>query len=74
MDYRALSIEERLKLIEAIRETIVADQDQFEITEEQKAELDGRLAEHRADGDPGSPAHEVFERLRRSLQYGGRSD
>jgi putative addiction module component (TIGR02574 family) len=37
------------------------------LTPEQRAELDRRLDAYEADGDPGRPAEEVIEEIRKKL-------
>jgi putative addiction module component (TIGR02574 family) len=58
-----LSVAERIQLVEDLWDSIAADPEALPLTEEQKAELDRRLAEHRADPDPAIPWSEVRERL-----------
>jgi putative addiction module component (TIGR02574 family) len=50
-----MSVDERLALIEAIWDSIVAHPDQIPLTEAQKQELDRRLAAHRADPSKVTP-------------------
>jgi putative addiction module component (TIGR02574 family) len=45
----SLSVEERIRLVEAIWETIVAEPGQPELTDAQKQELQRRLAAHAAE-------------------------
>ena len=45
----SLSINERIRLVEAIWDTISLESDQFEVTEAQKQELARRLAAHNAN-------------------------
>jgi putative addiction module component (TIGR02574 family) len=58
-----MSIPERILLVEEIWDSIVADEGSVEITPEQRAELDRRLAAHDAAPDEGSSWDEVRSRL-----------
>jgi putative addiction module component (TIGR02574 family) len=62
-----LSLEERLKLVEDLWDSIAADQERLPLTREQRAELDERLDEFELDGDLGLPAAEVLAQIRRAL-------
>ncbi len=44
-EIRAMSPEDRIRLVQAIWDTIAADQDHPDLTEAQKQELDRRIAE-----------------------------
>jgi putative addiction module component (TIGR02574 family) len=59
-----LSAAERLELVEELWDSIADDDGVLALTDEQREDLDRRLAE--ADGDPtgGSPWEEVRERIR----------
>ena len=61
----ALPVEERVRLVEAIWDSISAVPDALPLTDWQKEELDRRLAELEADPDAGSSLEEVFARIRR---------
>lgn len=61
----ALPVEERVKLVEAIWDSIASFPDAVPLTDWQRRELDRRLAEVDADPDGGSTLEEVFDRLRR---------
>jgi len=58
-----LSVEEKYELIDAIFDSIDGDDSDFELTAEQKRELDQRRAEHEADPTSGIPWEEVEARL-----------
>ena len=60
-----LSIAERMRLIEAIWDSISAAPEALPLTEWQREELDRRLAEFEADPTSGSSLEEVFARIRR---------
>lgn len=62
----ALPVAERMRLIEAIWDSISATPEALPLTQWQKDELDRRLAEFDADPDSGSSLEEVFARIRRS--------
>jgi putative addiction module component (TIGR02574 family) len=58
-----LPIEEKLRLIEAIWDSIAANSSAVPLTEAQRDELDRRLDELERDGPSGLPAEEVLARL-----------
>lgn len=60
-----LPVAERVRLVEAIWDSISAVPDALVLTEWQKAELDRRLVEYEADPDSGSTLEEVFGRIRK---------
>lgn len=62
----ALPVAERVRLVEAIWDSICAVPEALPLTEWQKEELDRRLAEFEANPDEGSTLEEVFARLRRA--------
>jgi putative addiction module component (TIGR02574 family) len=62
----ALPVAERIRLIEAIWDSIAAAPDVLPLTEWQKQELDRRLAEFEANPEEGSTLEEVFARIRRA--------
>ena len=64
-DYTKLSIPERLSLIGAIWESVVAEGKPIGLTEAQKVEIDRRIAEHRANPDSAIPWEEVKLAARR---------
>ncbi len=55
----SLSIDERIRLVEAIWDSIAAEPGQPELTESQKAELERRLAAHEASPKDSIPWEEV---------------
>lgn len=61
---RSLSVTDRLTLVEAIWDSIAEEQGQLPITDEQRAELDDRIADMEADPHSGSSWEEVKARLR----------
>lgn len=64
---RALPLEDRLKLVEDLWDSIAADRRALPLTEEQKAELDRRLEAFETDADRGRPASEAIAEIRRKL-------
>ena len=60
----SLSIPERIQLVEDIWDTIAEVPEEVGLTEEQKAELDQRLAAYHRNPDEGSPWGMVRERVR----------
>lgn len=62
-----LPLDERIKLVEALWDSIASDQKALPLTDEQKAELDRRLDAYEADGNRGRPAGEAIADLRRKL-------
>ena len=67
MKIHDLTLEERLKLVEDIWDSIAAEQEALPLTSEQRQELDRRLERYRVDGDRGAPAGESIERIRTRL-------
>ena len=61
-----LSIAERLELVQELWDSIAADceREPFSLTEEQREDLERRLAEAEADPAGGAPWQEVGERIR----------
>lgn len=64
-----LSVAERLELVEELWDSIAADAERDDrvlpLSDEQKAELDRRIAAHRADPSGVIPWEQVREELRR---------
>ena len=58
----ALSVDERIRLAEAIWDSIAEEPEQIRLTEAQKAELDKRLAAHATSPSEDVPWEEVNER------------
>ena len=58
-----LPVEERLKLLEALWESIAELPEALELTEAQKQELDRRLAAYEQDPEAGVPWPELKARL-----------
>jgi len=62
-----LTIEERIKLVEDIWDSIVLDEKLLAVSAQQRQELDRRLAQYKIDGERGSPASQTIERVRSRL-------
>jgi putative addiction module component (TIGR02574 family) len=64
---RDLPIDERIKLVEDLWDSIASDQNALPVTPEQKAEIDRRLSAYAVDKNPGRLAAEVIADIRRRL-------
>lgn len=62
-DILKLSVTERIQLVEDIWDSIAADTKALPLTEEQRSELDGRLADAEMNPGAGTPWDEVRTRL-----------
>ncbi|MDH4286323.1 MAG: addiction module protein [Gallionella sp.] len=62
-----LPVEERIRIVEDLWDSIAADQKSLKLTAEQKAELDRRLDAYEADGNPGRLAVDAIADIRRKL-------
>ena len=62
-----LPVDERIKLVEELWDSIASDQKALPLTDEQKAELDRRLDAYEADGSRGRQATESITEIRRKL-------
>jgi len=60
-----LPVEERVRLVEAIWDSISVVPDAIPLTEWQREELDRRLAEYEANPNSGRTMQEVFSGLRK---------
>jgi len=58
-----LPIDERIKLVEDLWDSIASDQHALPVTPEQKEELDRRLDAYPIDKDPGPLAFEVIAEI-----------
>ena len=67
MNINDLSLEERLQLVEDIRDSIAAEQDVLPLTSKHRQELDRRLGAYRIDRNRGASAVESLERIRSRL-------
>jgi len=64
---RNLPLDERIRLVEDLWDSIASDQSVLPLTEAQAAELDQRLDAYSADGEPGRPADDVIADIRKKL-------
>lgn len=64
---KQLSVDERIRLVEDLWDSIAVDQSAIPLSSEQKTELDRRLDAYEADGNSGKPFKEVISELRRRL-------
>lgn len=64
---RGLPLDERVRLVEDLWDSIAADQAALPLTDDQKLELDRRLNAYEADGTPGRPAIEAIAKIRSRL-------
>lgn len=62
----ALPVDDRVRLVEAIWDSISAVPEALPLTEWQKEELDRRLDDLEKNPDAGSTLEEVFARIRRA--------
>ena len=62
-----LPLEERLKLVEDLWDSIAAEEQSLPLTAEQRHLLEERLNQYELDGNRGEPAEVVIDRIRRSL-------
>lgn len=67
MKIREIPVNDRIRLVEDIWDSIAEDQEVLVISDEQRRELDKRLEAYRLSGDPGVPALEAIERIRTEL-------
>jgi putative addiction module component (TIGR02574 family) len=61
----ALPVPDRVRLVEAIWDSISAVPEALPLTDWQRQELDRQLAELESDPDAGASLEEVFARIRR---------
>ena len=62
-----LPLEERIKLVEDLWDSIAADQQALQLTAEQKAEIDRRLDAYEVDKNRGRLATDAVSDIRRKL-------
>jgi len=67
MRIRDLPLDERLRLVEDIWDSIAEEQEALPISEAQRRALDKRLETYRLTNDRGVPAAEAIERIRAEL-------
>jgi putative addiction module component (TIGR02574 family) len=66
-DLRKLPLDERIRLVEDLWDSIAADQNLLPLTPEQRAELDRRLDAYQEDGNPGRLAEDVIADIKKTL-------
>ena len=59
MDLQSLTTAERISLAEALWDSVVAEETDIALTEEQRAELEARLSSYEIDLDDGSTWEDV---------------
>jgi len=64
---RALPIDERIRLVEDIWDSIASDQTALPMTDEQRDELDRRLDAYASDGLKGREAREAIADIKKRL-------
>lgn len=64
---KQLPVEERIRLVEDLWDSIAADQQALRLTAEQKAELDRRLDTYELDKNQGRLATDAVADIRRKL-------
>jgi len=62
-DTIALSIPERIQLVEDIWDTIATEDEPIELTEDEKRIIDERLEAYHRNPDLGSPWENVYKRI-----------
>jgi len=67
MKIRDLPLDERIRLVEDIWDSIAEEQEALPISDAQRRELDRRLEAYRLSKEPGVPAVEAIERIRARL-------
>ena len=65
--FQQLTIQERIRLVEDIWDSIAISADQLPVTETQKRELDRRIDRYLAEGSDGIPAQQVVADIRKRL-------
>jgi putative addiction module component (TIGR02574 family) len=64
---RKLPVDERIRLVEDLWDSIAADQNTLPLTTDQRIELDRRLDAYETDRNPGRPAADVIADIRKKL-------
>ncbi len=64
---KQLPVDERIRLVEDLWDSIASDQSLLSLTSAQKAELDKRLDAYETTKDPGHPMDEVISGIRERL-------
>ena len=64
---RKLPVDERIRLVEDLWDSIAADQSALPLSQDQRSELDRCLDAYEADGNSGRPAADVIAEIRKKL-------
>ena len=64
---RELPLNERIRLVEDLWDSIASDQSALPLTPEQEAELGRRLDAYEADGNLGRPVEDAIAEIRKRL-------
>ena len=67
MKIREVPVEDRMRLVEDIWDSIAEEQGILAISDEQRREIDRRLEAYRISNEPGASALESIERIRAEL-------
>ncbi|MBN4075118.1 MAG: addiction module protein [SAR86 cluster bacterium] len=62
-----LPIDEKVRLVEDLWDSIASNQESLPLTQEQRNELDQRLSAYEDDGNIGRPANEAIKDIRSRL-------
>ena len=68
IDTLNLSIPERIQLVEDIWDSIAAEAESIELTEQDKRILDGRIEAYHSNPDIGSPWGDVYKRITKNYE------
>jgi putative addiction module component (TIGR02574 family) len=66
-NFKQLPVEDRIRIVEDLWDSIASDQKALPLTSEQVAELDRRLDAYETDGSLGRPAADCISELRKRL-------
>ncbi len=66
-NFRNLPLDERIRLVEDLWDSIASDQSALPLTPAQQAELDRRIDAYEADGQLGRSAEDVIAEIRKKL-------
>ncbi len=67
LNIKQLPVDERIRLVEDLWDSIATDQNALPLTSDQKVELDKRLDAYEATGEPGRPFEKVIAEIRDKL-------
>jgi putative addiction module component (TIGR02574 family) len=66
-NFKNLPVNERIRLVEDLWDSIASDQDSLPLTQDQKVELETRLQAFELDKKPGRLAGDVIKDIRKKL-------